>query len=495
MSTKAIKIYCLPLTQNKNLIILNWLNEYAIFYNYASQFMPSMPKKYFDEPNPSKLYTKWVKSALIPRTQILASSAFQAISDARANFQTTKIINHIDSPNIIKFGAAGYKIIEKTGNYGIVLKGLTDTVFLPLKIGDTQEHLKNKIQHAIESKGNFGIILFNLRDNSISIPQKTQSPHKFLKKDKLQTFIGVDRGVNNHVVLSAVDRTTKKVISIKIISGLETKDEMKHLKKIAAKKQQSNKEVGNKILNIQNTNAHRISHEIVKFALRFQSPLIIFEDLSSMKKQKLRLKHNGKAHRGTRRMVASWNYADLKTKTDYKLEQQGMWSFEVKAWMTSQICHRCGAIGIRNGIGFSCPHCGLGVGSNPLSTIGQYNSDVNASINIALRGLHVLYGHGKDTVAVSNDQPNENIVSPIPTEMTNIQRYNSESSQLNETIAPACANRNSSVASDQPMANVGQMSCALENNIVSSPYKGVDNFPERTKSNQKINIGEVLLQT
>ena len=492
MTTKSFKIHCLPLTTVKKNILQLWVQEYADIYNYSAKFIPSLPIKYIDEPNPSLLYTKWITSKLLVRNFIPSQSAGQAITDARANFKTNKIINVINMPNIIKFGNNGYIFTKKNNTYGIVLKGIKSKIFIPLQIGDLQTELRLKLDTASETKKDVGIILYNLRDNSISIPHKTKSSHKFLKKNKLETIIGVDRGINNHVVLSAIDKKSKKVLGIKIISGLESKDKMRHLKKIVAKRQESGKDVNNRIQNIQTTNAHRISHAIVEFALKYPAPIVIFEDLNSMKKQRLRQKNGGKASKGLRKTVASWNYADVKTKTDYKLAEQGLYSFEVKAWLTSQLCHRCGAIGIREGIGFKCPSCGLGVGSNPTSTIGQYNADVNASINIALRGLHVLYGRVKDTVVVSNGQPHETISNPIPMEMTDSRRYDNESNRLNETTASEDANRSSSTVSDQPMANVSQANCVPENDILSSSYKGVDNYPIRTESEQKSDISEML---
>ena len=487
----AYKIFCLPLTNSKRVKLIEWIEEYADIYNFAAQFIPSLPEKYLKFKQPSLLYTKWIKGEKVERNVIPAQSAFCAISDAVSNYKSTKTINKIEHPNIIKFGNTSYRIIKQNDNYGFRLGGVKG-IFVPLRIGEKQESVKERLDATIEHKTNVGIIIYNLRDNSVSIPYEVNSPHKFLKKDKIETFIGVDRGINNHVVLSAVDKTTFKVLGVKIISGMETKSKMQHLKKIANKRRHSRKEVGSKIHNIQNTNAHVISSEIVKFAVQYNNPVVIFEDLKSMKKNRLRNKHGGTAGKGKRRMIASWNYADLKTKTDYKLKLDGIWTFEVRAYMTSQECHRCGAIGIRDGIHFHCEVCGLGCGSNPQSTIGQYNADVNASINIALRGIYVLYGRKPGTVAVPIGQPGENSLNPIPTEMMGIGRYNSFSDRLDETTALYSANRNSLAVSDQPNAMASVVDCVPGNGQHSCLYKGRNTNIASTKYTGKTNISEVL---
>jgi len=489
----AYKIHCLSLTRTKEEWLNSQIQEYANIYNYAARFIPSLPEKYFKFKQPSKLYTKWIKGGKVERKVIQAQSAFCAIADAVANYKSSERYTFIEKPNIIKFGNNGYKFIKNKDHYGIIVGGKKG-IFIPLRIGKKQDEVKELLDYVITTNKNVGIITYNFRNNSISISHTVESEHKFLKKGEIKTIIGVDRGINNHVVLSAVDKKTKKVLGIKIISGMEDRDRMRHLKKIANKRRESKKEVGNKIRNIQDTNAHRISRAIVNFTTQFNNPVMIFEDLKSMKKNRLRKKYGGKAKKGQRKMVASWNYADLKTKTDYKLKEKGIWTFEVRAWMTSQYCHRCGAIGIRDGIHFHCENCGLGCGSTPQSTVGQYNADVNASINIALRGIHVLYGREPDTVAVSNGQPDDSTTSPIPTEMNGAGRYNSKSNRLDKTNA-RIENGGSLAVSDQPNAQVSVAGGAPENDLYSSLFKGNDKNAGRIEPEEQNAIREVLSQS
>ena len=49
----AYKIFCLPLTNAKRVKLVEWIEEYADIYNFAAQFIPSLPEKYFKFKQPS----------------------------------------------------------------------------------------------------------------------------------------------------------------------------------------------------------------------------------------------------------------------------------------------------------------------------------------------------------------------------------------------------------------------------------------------------------
>lgn len=484
---KSFKVFCLPITNSKKEKLQKMINEYAKIYNFSAKYQPSLPDvpyrkilkpdgKLINISNPSKLYTKWIKSGIIKRKNVSALQAFNAIKDAWSNFKTSQNVDGgaslIKTPNIIKFENVEYKIIKtKNNNYGILLK--SKNIYLPLKTGKYIE-LINHLENIINSE-NSGAIIYNLSDNSISIPIKLQRTNKMVKKNKIETIIGIDRGVNNTVVLAAIRKENKKIIGVKIVSGYNNKDKIRRINKIYNKRRHARKRTTNKIQNIQNTYGHEISNQIVEFAKKYSHPILVFEKLRS---HKLFSKFK------------SWNYGDAKSKTDYKLRNIGLYSIEVDPKYTSQICHRCGAIGIRikGTIHFGCPSCGLGFGSNPKGAIGQYNADVNAAINIALKGFSVLYEQKKDKVELSNVQPNENIIKPIPTVMNGIDGRNS--------IVKAIPYLDSvkttpSKEMNNPMVNINQVSSAPENDI-SFLYKGNDKNVSRTNIEEKINSGEVL---
>ena len=432
-NTKAFKIKCLPLTQSKRDILWELCVEYAEVYNHVSKFLPSLPEWYW-KGKTGHLYKKYVtkgkgNESLKIKTNVLKSSEkLYAIGDATANYKSA-IANNKNSrkglsiqemkPNVLKFDNKRYEIIKrKNDEYGISING--ENIFIPIVIGDFKE-ARIYLDAAIECGKNPGAITYNFRDNTISIPMSFESEKKFLKKIELSTFIGVDVGVNNSMVLSAIKIESDEPVvkKVEIFSAKELNNRLRQLKKKNDALKSSGKPITNVIRNIQDTTSHQLSRNIVDFALEFDNPVVFFEDLKSMKKNKLRTKSGGnKENKYQRKMIAAWNYAELITKTEYKLKAEGMWMMQIDPRFTSQRCSNCSTIGIRTGSTFHCEACGFGCGSTPQGTIGEMNADVNASINIALKGLFVLYRRKGGRVALPIDLPNENVVNPIPTEMT-----------------------------------------------------------------------------
>ena len=432
-NTKAFKIKCLPLTQTKRNILWDLCVEYAEVYNHVSKFLPSLPEWYWKSKT-GYLYAKYVtkgkgKDSLKVHTKNLkAKEKLYAIQDAASNYKSA-IANNNNSrnglkiqemkPNVLKFDNSRYQITKNGGNYGVLITG--DDLFIPIILGDFED-ARIHIDAAIECGKNPGATTYNFRENTISIPKTWKSEKKFLKKTELKTFIGVDVGVNNAMVLSAIQikHDEPVVKKVEIFSAKELNNRLRQLNKRNNKLKSNGKPISNVIRNMRDTVSHQMSRKIVDFSLEFENPVVFFEDLKTMKKNRLRVKKGGKKGKHRRRMIAAWNYADLITKSNYKLKAEGIWTMELNPMFTSQKCSKCGTIGIRTGIDFYCETCGYGCGSSPQGTVGQVNADVNASINIALTGLFVLYGRKEGRVALPNGQPNENVGNPIPTEMNGI---------------------------------------------------------------------------
>ena len=73
--------------------------------------------------------------------------------------------------------------------------------------------------------------------------------------------------------------------------------------------------------------------------------------------------------------VISWNFYQLRSFLEYKCKMNGVQITVIPPAYTSQTCHECGHIGIRNGKHFRCVHCG-----------NVADADVNAALNIATWG-------------------------------------------------------------------------------------------------------------
>ncbi|WJQ10980.1 transposase [Geobacillus stearothermophilus] len=120
---------------------------------------------------------------------------------------------------------------------------------------------------------------------------------------------------------------------------------------------------------------HKISRQIVHFALANGVGVIRMEDLTGIRKRAASAKEAG-------RSLHSWEFHQLQTMIAYKAEMAGIRVEWVNPTYTSQTC-RCGYRdkGNRNGIRFQCQACGYAI-----------HADLNGAINIAkaISGLRRL---------------------------------------------------------------------------------------------------------
>jgi transposase len=100
------------------------------------------------------------------------------------------------------------------------------------------------------------------------------------------------------------------------------------------------------------------------------------EDLSIRKDKRLGKEFN--------RKLGRWAFAQFEAFLRYKSEECGKRVISVPPYYTSQMCSRCGDLGIREGHSFRCPVCGHSL-----------NADLNAARNIASLGKALV---GRPTV-------------------------------------------------------------------------------------------------
>lgn len=115
---------------------------------------------------------------------------------------------------------------------------------------------------------------------------------------------------------------------------------------------------------------HTISKHLVEQA-KAEHKGISVEDLKNIRWGMNHKKH-GKAFR---RKANRWSFFQLRSFLEYKCKLNGVPFVAVNPAYTSQTCHECGHIGIRNGKHFRCTHCG-----------NVADADINAAKNIATWG-------------------------------------------------------------------------------------------------------------
>ena len=188
------------------------------------------------------------------------------------------------------------------------------------------------------------------------------------EEEAAENFLGVDMGLTDIVSLS--DGTN--------ISSEEVKNIRNRYNKVRASVQSKGTRNCHKLLKrlkgrerrFATIVNHRISRQIVAKAKKEHKGIAI-EDLKN-----IRWGMNSKKRNKTfRRRSNSWNFYQLRSFLEYKSKINGVQITAIPPAYTSQTCHNCGHIGIRNGKHFRCAHCG-----------NVADADVNAALNIATWG-------------------------------------------------------------------------------------------------------------
>lgn len=134
---------------------------------------------------------------------------------------------------------------------------------------------------------------------------------------------------------------------------------------------------------------HNISKAIINQAKQSQS-IVAVEDLSG-----IRERTNQKPRNKTeRRRSNSWSFYQLRTFLEYKGIKEGIEVIAVNPAWTSQTCHCCLHIGLRNNKSFKCSNKACG-------WIGD--ADSNGSLMIALLGQSVRLPRGSNLLACPVD--------------------------------------------------------------------------------------------
>lgn len=188
------------------------------------------------------------------------------------------------------------------------------------------------------------------------------------EEEHAEDFIGIDMGLTDIVSVSdGTNISSNEVKSIRnkynriraSIQSKGTRNCHKLLKRLKGRER--------RFATIIN---HRISKDLVAKAKKEHKGIAI-EDLKN-----IRWGMNSKRRNKTfRRRSNSWSFSQLRSFLEYKCKRLGVQIIAIPPAYTSQTCHKCGHIGIRNGKHFSCEHCG-----------NVADADVNAALNIATWG-------------------------------------------------------------------------------------------------------------
>lgn len=365
--TTSIKTVGLPLVTPKPEVcseLERVFRDFRWVYNETGKRLPSIPRyrvKYSTYPT----YYEWVKEfRREEKVDLPAMACQEAVQKARESYASMLSNKNYDEiprsrNDVARFHNQCFNI-ERFGNVYLldlpVKGGRTDNrVLIPFKGDNYSEKILRRVVDgeldygASELKKYGGGYWFNL-----TIKKQVELGEKF-------TAVGVDFGLRNIAVACAWADDKPHV---KLWSGKRARHKRKlFLEKI---RKLSRKGLLKKVKNLRHsyrdymkTKNHQISREVISFASEFSEPYIVLEDLHKFRK------------------LNDWTFAELRTFIEYKALEEGIPVVSEDPRNTSNRCNRCGYTDPdnRNGIIFKCQGCGY-----------EVNADVNAAINLALKG-------------------------------------------------------------------------------------------------------------
>jgi IS605 OrfB family transposase len=239
----------------------------------------------------------------------------------------------------------------------------TKSIWLSYGLQGQIDKLKNVKTVAITKRGNEYFAHFNCE----VVVKPT------LKLEEVQSFLGIDRGIKNVAVAVLCSKDGAPMHNPWYFGGgqiVQRKLSLRDMRQIYGQLRRLDKvkETRDRETNFVKDINHKISRQIVDIAVQNHS-VIVLEDLKGIRNSVVNW---GKQ---SNYLKSSWSYAQLEFMIEYKAGELGVPVLYLNPRNTSKTCSKCGQIGDRRGLWFSCNKCGY-----------QYNADANAALNVAKLG-------------------------------------------------------------------------------------------------------------
>jgi IS605 OrfB family transposase len=209
------------------------------------------------------------------------------------------------------------------------------------------------------------------------------------KENKLldDIAVGVDCGINIPAVCAVNKGSARAYIGSSVLLKrfrMQRDQRLRQRNYIPANGRHGRQKVDNAIYKMKDlerrymhTFHHKISKEVIKFALKEQASKIFMEDLKNFGKNA-----EGEYIKEKSKIIRFWGYNELQTMIKYKAEKEGIEVKPIPPAYTSQTCSQCGYTDANNRkqSDFAC--------LNPEKKCDfKANADYNAAINIARGGI------------------------------------------------------------------------------------------------------------
>lgn len=340
----------------------------------AAERMPGVPKERWGTARPAKsTWYNWAKSIDADLSNKTVHENIQRVREAFRSWQSKGYDGErptFKNDNRCTFYYEQPKYSRRDGNYYLSLplaSGQGEREHLPLRSGNyAREYLDGIIDDEL-SKGRGELLVDG---DGYRFHQVIRDKIDVLETPEI--YVGVDIGLTNLAVAGAVNDNEKD--GAEIWSGTEAA-EMRT--RFAERKRQAQQDAEYDRINDEEQRyiehkCHRISREVVEWAIEYQYPAIVLEDLTDIRDTFLRREREHTADE--RRALHSWPFRKLQDMIEYKAVESGIPVEYIQPEHTSQECNKCGHTAEinRESVYFECVECGY-----------QVNADVNAAFNIA----------------------------------------------------------------------------------------------------------------
>jgi len=186
----------------------------------------------------------------------------------------------------------------------------------------------------------------------------------------IQTIQGVDLGIRRDIASVRLPLTPT---NFQILRRVEKKSELKKLNdRVSHLRREEQWKVLKKLRNKRRNVAEDHDRKLTKdFAATCHNSLVVVGNPEYIAYNHFK----GNGDKVGRRLLRSWSFSRTADWIIHQCRKQGILAGKLNEWWTSSKCHKCGGKVQRTKSRIVCRECGM-----------QYDADLNASINILLRG-------------------------------------------------------------------------------------------------------------
>jgi len=255
----------------------------------------------------------------------------------------------------------------------------TDWVWTTVQISAKRE------RHQLDSNKMLSpALILNSKSCHLSVPFRCKPE----KRKPLENVTAVDLGINTTAVVTVVNFDGTVIHREFIHPGRDIDRRDKRLKSISVRAKKTMGRGGKlskgfcantyrKCRNINNQISHVVSKQIVDIANRFNSGAVVFENLKGWKAR------GGRKRSNLKQRFHGWMKARIAEFTQQKWSEVGGKTLYVLAAFTSKLAFDGSGLLRRDSKNYALAR---------FSTGKRYNADLNASLNIAARGIIKLLG-------------------------------------------------------------------------------------------------------